>query len=80
MVVNRGWCGNRLVRLRGRTTPEKLGNFTFGYIGASLGLPLVVLTGGSVVAAAPFRNTADIRNELGDWGDIRQGFTAFWAR
>jgi len=61
------------------TTPEALGNWTYGYIGAALGIPLNILFAGSWYAdgfslpwSDAFRN-----NELLDWDDIRAGFNAF---
>jgi hypothetical protein len=62
-------------------TPEELGNFTFGYIGAALGLPLPVLLGGSVYAAHTgdaLGSFGQIVNEFaGDWPLIFGGFRAF---
>ena len=34
-----------------RMTPESLGNWTYGYIGAAMGIPLTILLGGSFYAA-----------------------------
>lgn len=34
-----------------RMTPESLGNWTYGYIGAAMGIPLRILLGGSFYAA-----------------------------
>ena len=61
-------------------TPEQLGNFTYGYIGAALGLNMFELRGGSWVAAGipiPLLSGDDWLNEFGDWKDIQAGFDAF---
>jgi RHS repeat-associated protein len=61
-------------------TPEYLGNYTYGYIGAALGLPLWMLKGGSWYAdgfSLPFGIRGDWANEYGDWYDIAVGFNAY---
>ena len=68
-------------------TPEQLGNFTYGYIGAASLFTLPILYAGSVVASpllpVPNLSTfrADARNEFrSDWPMITRGFGAFWGR
>ena len=56
------------------TTPEKLGNIAYGYIGAAMGMSLDVLYTGSWVAAGlPIRGT-ELDNEFNDWTSIQQGY------
>ena len=60
-------------------TPESLGNFTYGYIGAALGLSLDLLVIGSWVAdgfSLPSLR-GDFMNEFRDWGYVAIGFNAF---
>jgi len=68
------------ILFRGRImTPESLGNWTYGYIGAALGLGLGVLLLGSWYAdgfSAPW-TYAFRRNEFLDWGYVALGFNAF---
>ena len=73
-------------------TLEYLGNFTYGYIGAALGLSLNTLFYGSAFAHLTshinhnglFRGSIsglqDLDNELGDWIPIFRGFNAFSNR
>ncbi|MCL2083222.1 MAG: polymorphic toxin type 44 domain-containing protein [Oscillospiraceae bacterium] len=57
-------------------TPEELGNYTYGYIGAALGFPLEVLYAGSFVAAD--KSTSEkLQNEFNDWGEIKKGYGAY---
>jgi RHS repeat-associated protein len=60
-------------------TPESLGNWTYGYLGAALGIPLWKLIGGSWYAAAfPMPWTYDfLGNEFLDWAYIIEGFLTF---
>lgn len=64
-------------------TAEQLGNFTYGYIGAALGLPENVLISGSIAVAiiGSRRNNimGQIVDEISDWDFIRKGFNAFDA-
>jgi hypothetical protein len=60
-------------------TPESLGNYTYGYIGAALGIPLNVLYGGSWYAdgfSTP-SNEESWLNEMQDWANIEKGFNAY---
>ena len=60
-------------------TPESLGNWTYGYIGAALGLSLLELIGGSWYAdgfSMPWTDNF-LNNELLDWGYVRRGFEAY---
>jgi len=68
-VYFRGWL----------MTPEQLGNFTFGYIGAAAGLTHAALIGGSIYAA-PLGSLAQIRNEISDWRYVTRGFNAWRGR
>jgi RHS repeat-associated protein len=60
-------------------TPEQLGNFTYGYLGAALNLPALVLVAGSVSAAGWPNSKADIDNELGDWEFIQAGINWYYS-
>jgi len=60
-------------------TPESLGNWTYGYIGAAQGIPLNVLVAGSWVAAEGPVSGDDWVNERGDWVYVQRGFYA-WRR
>jgi len=85
---NRFATGFDTIYFRGqRMTPESLGNWTFGYIGASMGFPLPVLFSGSFYAAnfplpfIAFPFSADnlnsqFVNEMVDWVYIMKGFLA----
>ncbi|MCL2284975.1 MAG: polymorphic toxin type 44 domain-containing protein, partial [Firmicutes bacterium] len=57
-----------------RMTPESLGNWTYGYIGAAQGIPLNVLRAGSWYAAGFPVGGDDWANERGDWVYIQRGF------
>ncbi len=54
-------------------TPEELGNYTYGYIGAALGLSYTELYGGSWVAAKFPIGGDDLKNEFNDWISITLG-------
>ncbi len=54
-------------------TPEELGNYTYGYIGAALGLTKTELYGGSWYAAGFPTSGADWDNEYNDWSSIKKG-------
>jgi len=59
-------------------TPEQLGNYTFGYIGAALGLSLSLLDVGSFAAAGFPIKGAGLKDELyNDWPIIKAGFDAY---
>lgn len=71
-------------------TRESLGNWTYGYIGAALGLPSEMLLAGSWGADAIYKNGKTVRispsfpwqgekweNERGDWDHILDGFNAY---
>ncbi|MDR0493578.1 MAG: DUF4157 domain-containing protein [Nitrososphaerota archaeon] len=58
-------------------TPESLGNYTYGYIGAALGIPLLELYIGSFYAAGMPLWGAELQNEHKDQRFIRNGFTAY---
>jgi len=68
-------------------TPETLGNWTYGYIGAALGIDLWMLLGGSWYADATSRGGFNPTfpwsyrwaNEMLDWEYIMTGFNAFNA-
>ena len=55
-------------------TPEELGNYTYGYLGKSYGIPLSHLYIGSYCAALFPTNKSDLENELNDWQYITMGF------
>lgn len=54
-------------------TPEELGNYTYGYIGAALGLPTGELIAGSWVAAGFPTEGSALNNEFNDWLSIILG-------
>jgi hypothetical protein len=74
-------------------TPEELGNYTYGYIGAALGVPLPILLGASYVVADAslfkyywklFVDTNnlkheidELKNEYKDWDSIKKGYNAY---
>ena len=58
-------------------TPEELGNYTYGYIGAALGLSVAELYGGSWVAAGFPLGGDDWANEYNDWNAIKNGANAY---
>ena len=62
---------------------DDLGNFTYGYIGRALGIPLWVLLAGSAYAARHNPYDLDVSdriiNEFVDWIYIAKGFNAFDA-
>ena len=61
-------------------TPEELGNYTYGYIGAAAGFLLPTLFAGSWVAAGmPIIGSA-LSNEFADWSSIRLGFFTYLNR
>jgi hypothetical protein len=63
-------------------TPEQLGNFTYGYIGAAAGFSLTILYMGSLVAdkGQIITKPDGWANEMGDWIDIERGFNAYRNR
>jgi len=66
------------IRFRGRVmTPDRLGNWTYGYIGAAAGFALLTLQTGSWYAAGMPLWGANLDMERGDRPDIRSGFNAF---
>ena len=72
--------GNEVIFRGIVNTPEQLGNLTYGYIGAALGLPLEILLAGSVYAAnnsGQLSNINQIANELEDWLPIYRGYRMF---
>ena len=54
-------------------TPESLGNFTYGYLGAAFGISYQTLIYGSIGAAVLPKSNADVFNESGDWNYIAMG-------
>ena len=58
-------------------TPEKLGNYTYGLLGASFGISFENLINGSVFAAligGTLNSPAGIDNEIGDWNEVARGY------
>ena len=69
------------ILFRGRLhTPESLGNFTYGYIGAALGIDLWVLTVGSVGVHVSVHGFSPnhFENEIRDIYHIISGFGAYF--
>ena len=58
-------------------TPENLGNFTYGYLGAAFGISYQTLIYGSVGAAGLPKVGADVFNEVGDWDYIALGHLSY---
>ena len=72
--------GNKIIFRGIVQTPEQLGNLTYGYIGATLGIPFEVLLAGSVYAAhtaGRLRDIPQIFNELENWFPIYRGYRMF---
>lgn len=61
-------------------TPEELGNYTYGFIGAALGAPLPELYAGSWVAAGLPVSGDELAGEFNDWPAIEKGFNAYFKR
>ena len=55
-------------------TPEMLGNFTYGYLGYSYGIPLDILIAGSYYAAGFPRSGKALTNEILDWASVWKGY------
>ena len=61
-------------------TPEQLGNFLYGYIGATAGFSLTMLRSGSLFAMLT-GDAPNLSDEIfNDWPMIRDGFNAFGYR
>ena len=58
-------------------TPEELGNYSYGYIGAALGLTMAELYGGSWYAAGFPIGGTEWSNEYHDWNSIKKGVQAY---
>ena len=62
-------------------TPEQLGNFTYGYIGAAVRIPLIMLYGASWLAAGFPLSGNELYNEFyADHPMIERGFEAYKNR
>ena len=59
-------------------TPESLGNYTYGYLGAAYGIPINLLLCGSYYAADFPTDWGDLENEFNDWYYIGIGFEAYY--
>ena len=58
-------------------TPESLGNFAYGYLGAAFGFSYQTLTNGSVGATfitGGLGTKSGVANEVGDWNYIAMGY------
>lgn len=71
--------GTRVSFLGALMTPEQLGNFNYGFIGAALGLTWAELIAGSWSddGFTPPGNTPEFMNEFSDWAHILRGYFAF---
>ncbi|HBL85210.1 MAG TPA: hypothetical protein DDZ99_10020, partial [Clostridiales bacterium] len=58
-------------------TPEQLGNYTYGYLGAAFGFPYIELVGGSFYAAGFPTQVNELTNEVIDWCFINLGYNDF---
>ena len=64
-------------------TPEYLGNYTYGVLGASFGIPLQTLIDGSAFAAfvgGSLNSTAGVSNELEDWKYVMWGYMGYYLQ
>lgn len=59
-------------------TPESLGNFTYGYLGAAFGISYQTLIYGSIGAAGLPKSNVDVFNESGDWNYIAMGYLNYF--
>lgn len=62
-------------------TPENLGNYTYGYLGAAFGIPYNRLIGGSGLAAfsgGTMKSIAGFNNEMDDWNYIARGYQRYF--
>ena len=59
-------------------TPEALGNYTYGYLGAAFGFSYQTLIDGSVGAAGLPRSIPGIENETNDWNYITMGYLNYY--
>ena len=62
-------------------TPENLGNYTYGLLGAAFGISYQTLIDGSVFAAyigGSMGNSSGIYNEVGDWNYILLGYIGYY--
>ena len=59
-------------------TPECLGNYTYGYLGAAFGIPYQTLIDGSVFAAKGPSTYNSFQNEVNDWNYIKQGYLTYY--
>ena len=65
------------VMYRGKLmTPEEIGNFTYGYLGAAYDIPSQTLLFGSYYAAG-FPTGSDLQHEFDDWTYIIIGYDAY---
>ena len=73
-----------LITYRGMLmTPEYLGNYTYGVLGASFGIPLQTLIDGSAFAAfvgGSLNSTAGVSNELEDWKYVMWGYMGYYLQ
>ena len=53
---------------------DKLGNFTYGFIGYAYGIPLDVLVAGSYYAAGFPVGGVELTDELVDWAYVTMGY------
>ena len=58
-------------------TPEELGNFTYGYLGAAYGFSIQTLIAGSYYAAGFPTEGEELENEQGDWLFIQLGYKVY---
>ena len=58
-------------------TPEHLGNYTYGYIGAAYGYDQMTLVIGSYYAAGFPYSGAELHNEINDWNYIVLGYNDY---
>ena len=59
-------------------TPEQLGNYTYGYIGAAYGFDIPVLICGSYYAAGFPIGGSDLSNEVNDWNYVVLGYNQYF--
>ena len=59
-------------------TPECLGNYTYGYLGAAFGISYQTLIDGSVGAAGFPGTYSKVQNEVNDWNYITLGHFSYY--
>lgn len=56
---------------------DKLGNYTYGYLGAAYGIPVEFLIGGSYYAAGFPTSGPALSDEIIDWSYVTRGHMSY---